>query len=100
MGGYYIWCSPGLILEPLLFNVFLCDLFLGHENYCYVNYADDITPYIVANNTAEVLEELANITQRLFTRFENKPMKANLGSCHLLLGTKNDANIQKYQIQQ
>ena len=37
-------------------------LFLEQENCCYVNYADDTTPYIVANNTAEVLEKLENIT--------------------------------------
>ena len=46
------------ILGLLLFNIFLCDLFLEHENFCYVNYADDTTPYIVANNTAEVLQKL------------------------------------------
>ena len=67
------------ILRPLLFNIFLCDLFLEHENCCYVNYANDTTPYIVANNTAEVLEKLTNTTQRLFTWFGNNQMKANLG---------------------
>ena len=53
----------GLILGPLLFNIFLCDLFLEHENCCYTNYADDTTPYIVANNTGEVVENLTNIAQ-------------------------------------
>ena len=62
----------GSILGPLLFNIFLCDLFLEHEHCCYVNYADDTNPYIVANNTAEVLKKLTNITQRLFTWFANK----------------------------
>ena len=84
----------GSILGPLLFNIFLCDLFLEHENCCYVNYADDTTPYIVANNTAEVLEKLTNIMQRLFTWFANIRMEANLGKCHLLLSTQEDANIQ------
>ena len=41
----------GSILGPLLFNMFLWDLFLEHEKCCFVNYADNRTPYIVANNT-------------------------------------------------
>ena len=84
----------GSILGPLLFNIFLCDLFLEHENCCYVNYADDTTPYIVANNTAEVLEKLTNLTQRLFTWFAKNKMKANHGKYHLLLSTQEDGNIQ------
>ena len=67
---------------------------MEHENCCYVNYADDTTPYIVANNTAEVLDKLTNITQRLFTWFVSNQMKVNLGKCHLLLSTQGDANIQ------
>ena len=41
----------GSILGPLLFNIFLWDLFLEHEECCFTNYADDTTPYVVANNT-------------------------------------------------
>ena len=82
------------ILGSLFFNIFSCDLFLEHENCCYVNYADDITPYIVANNTTEVLKKLTNITQNLFTWFANNRMKANHGKCHLFQSKKEDANIQ------
>ena len=67
---------------------------MGHKNCCYVNYADDTTPYTAANNTAEVLEKLTNLTQMLFTWFANNQMKANHGKCHLLLSTQEDANIQ------
>ena len=48
----------GSILGPLLFNIFLCDLFLEHEEYFFTNYADDTTPYVVANNTEEKLRIL------------------------------------------
>ena len=61
----------GSILGPLLFNIFLCDLFLEHEECCFPNYADDTTPYVVANNTEEVIENLINVTQKLFTWFAN-----------------------------
>ena len=85
----------GLILGTLLFNIFLCNLFLEHENCCYANYEDVTTLYIVANNTTEKLEKITNITQSLFTWFANNQMKANHGKCHLLLSTQEDANIQE-----
>ena len=33
--------TQGSILGTLLFNIFLCDLFLEHEDCCFTNYADD-----------------------------------------------------------
>ena len=77
-----------------MFNIFLCDLFLEHEDCCFTDYTDDTTPYVVANNTAEVLENLAIITQKLFTWFANNQMKVNHDKCHLLLSTQEEANIQ------
>ena len=77
-----------------MFNIFLCDLFLEHEECCFTNYADDTTPYVVANNTEEVIENLTNVTQKLFTWFANNHMKANHDNCHLLLNTQEEANIQ------
>ena len=82
------------ILGPLSFNIFLCDLFLEHEDCCFTNYADDTTPYVVANNTAEVIENLTIITQKLFTWFVNNQMNVNHDECHLLLSTQEEANIQ------
>ena len=56
----------GSILGSLLFNIFLCDLFMEQEDCCFTNYADDTTPYVVANNTAEVIENLTIMTQKLY----------------------------------
>ena len=84
----------GSILGPLLFNIFLCDLFMEQEDCCFTNYADDTTPYVVANNTAEVIENLTIITQKLYTWFANNQMKVNHDKCHLLLSTQEEANIQ------
>ena len=52
----------GLIMDPLLFNMFLCDLFLTIEGNYFTNYADDTTPYVVGNNAEEVVSELKAIT--------------------------------------
>ena len=84
----------GTILGPLLFKIFLCDLFLEHEDCCFTNYADDTTPYVVANNTAEVIENLIIITQKHFPWFASNQMKVNHDKCHLLLRTHDEVNIQ------
>ena len=59
----------------------------------YVNYADDTTPYIVANNTTDVLETQISRRGSLLW-VANNQMKASHGKCHLLLSTQEDANIQ------
>ena len=49
---------------------------------------------LIANNTEEVIENLTNVTQKLFTWFANNQMDANHDKCHLLLSTQEEANIQ------
>ena len=75
----------GLILGPLLFSIFLCDLFLEDENDYFANYANDITPYSVVRTITEVFENLSGVTKKLFTWFANNQMKTNDDKCHLLL---------------
>ena len=88
--SYSLWeeivsgVPQGSILGPLLFNIFLCDLFLSIENNYFTNYADDTTPYVIGNNPDEVVSELKDITEKLFTWFSQNEMKANLGKCHML----------------
>ena len=50
--------SQGSIVGPLLFNIFLCDLFLIMNNTELASYADDNTPYAVGNNIEELIFKL------------------------------------------
>ena len=48
----------GSILGPLLFNIFICDMFYFLENYELANYVDDSTPYSAKRNHKLVIEDL------------------------------------------
>ena len=71
------------ILGPLLFNIYMCDLFLcDYESN--INYADDTTLYACEPNMDLVLSKLEKDTSTVFTWFQNNYLKANRGKSHLL----------------
>ena len=41
----------GFILGPLIFDVFLCDLFLFKPNIDLISYADDKTPFAMGGSS-------------------------------------------------
>ena len=75
----------GSILEPLLFNIFLCDMFFVVSQTDFVAYADDNTPYVEGNNIDEVINMLENGSIQLFKWFSDNQMKANKDKCHLIV---------------
>ena len=54
------------ILGPLLFNLFLCDLFLFVEVVDTMSCADDNTPYVCSENVDVTLEKLEEVGKVLF----------------------------------
>ena len=67
----------GSILGPVLFNLFLCDLFLFVEKVDIMSYADDNTPYVCSENVDVTLEKLEEVGKVLFEWFSNNILKAN-----------------------
>ena len=65
----------GSILGPLLFNIFLCDMFLFCNDFA--SYADDNTPYCIGKTPEEVISQLEKSSKSIFEWFENNGMKAN-----------------------
>ena len=79
----------GSILGPLLFNIYMCDLFLCDCETNIINYADDTTLYACEPNMDLVLSKLEKDTSTVFTWFQNNYLKANSRKSHLLTTSDN-----------
>ena len=80
----------GSILGPLLFNIFLCNLFLFVEEVDIMSYGDDNTPHLCSENIDVTLEKVGKV---LFQWFSNSFLKANADKCHLILSTDEPFSI-------
>ena len=78
----------GSILGPLLFNVYLCDLFFFLNNSTVINYADDNTPSATAHDNESVTKLIEYESALLFQWLANNVVKANPVKSHLLLSSK------------
>ena len=67
----------GSIRGPLLFNIFLWDLFLIMKETSFASYADNNTPYVTTENLDEVITSLEKDSFKLFQWFSDNQMKAN-----------------------
>ena len=70
--SYSEWLQMGFgvqqrsILEPLLFNIYLANLFLVMDDIDIANYADDNTPYVTADDIDGDTASLENASNALF----------------------------------
>ena len=71
----------------LLFNIFICDLFLIMNKVDFARYDDNNTPYVMGNGIKEVINSLKEASDELFYWFADNQMKANPDKCHLLTST-------------
>ena len=98
-GTYSSWSeilfgvSQASIYEPLLFNIFQCDLFQFFPVIDIADYADDNTSYSSNIYLNKVLHDLKKISNTLFKWFNDNLLKANAEKSHLLTHS-----IQEIQI--
>ena len=74
----------GLILGPLLFNIFLSDLFFIMNDVEFASYADGNTPFFVGDDLNDVILKLQYASKTLFKWFNDNQMKANPDKCHFI----------------
>ena len=84
----------GSILGPLLFNIFLADLFFIIKDIDIARYADDTTPFIVKYNIETFIASLEQVSEDLFNWFKNNRLKRNADKCHVLVSTNKSIGVK------
>ena len=88
------------VLGPLLFNIFLCDLFLHLKVVDFASYADDNKPYTKHESIDQVISRLEEIAKSPFKWFSDNQMEANPDKCHLLFNNScKKINIGEFEIE-
>ena len=80
----------GSIIGPLLFNIYLNDIFFFVKENNLTNYADDNTPYTIESDIDTLLNNLVNDTSTLIKWFNDNYFKMNADKCHLLITNHED----------
>ena len=94
--SYSVWneikrgVPQGSILGPLLFNVFINDIFMFIEKTEVCNFADDNTIYDCGEDLSNILQNLKHNVKILLKWFRINSFKANPGKFQfMILGKKN-----------
>ena len=81
----------GSVLGPILFDIYINDIFFTLKGVDICNFADDTTPYVCDSNLKTALERLEHNSELAIAWFETNYMKLNTDKCHLLRsGNKNE----------
>ena len=75
----------GSVLGPLLFNIYINDLFFLTEKTNVCNYADDTTFYACDSDLHYLISRLEHDSVLAIEWFECNDMKLNQDKCHLLI---------------
>ena len=72
----------GSVLRPILFNIYLIDLFLFLNE---IDVSNDTSHFVCHKNLKELLEKLERNSELAINCFEDNYIKLHTGKCHLLI---------------
>ena len=77
-------------MGPLLFNIFINDIFYFLNKAKIANYADDNSTYAIEDDILELLKTLESETSTVLNWFKVNEMKSNNDKCHLIIANTNN----------
>ena len=98
--SYSIWFEivfgvpQSSIFAPLLFNIFLADLFFILNKIDIANYTDDNTPYISSNDVSWLKKRLEDASKELLKSLDDNIVKSSPDKCHLLVNANDNVVIR------
>ena len=83
----------GSVFGPLLFNIYLNDLFYFTESTEVCNFADDTTFFACDEDLNSLMKRLEHDSLLAIEWFQNNNMKLNQDKCHLLVSGYEHENV-------
>ena len=82
-------------IGPLLFSIFVCNLFIIIDTTYLVSYSNDNKPYVVRKAMPEFLIELEKISKKnSWGSLVDSEVVANAGKCYFILSIDEDHTIE------
>ena len=70
-GNLFCFSAGFYVSWPLLFNIFMYDLFPIMNDVDFASYADDDTPYLIGDRVVQFIQSLKEASDEFFCCFGN-----------------------------